>query len=627
MLPTPLEMKKASLYMVDADAQTAAMTLARLAVIHPLEGDIGAEAFDDCPAASYFSVYHDLNSRFGKISGFIEAPFQNPVESTGMVTLDHLHDLAEQLKNLWARVSALEERIRKQHEKISAVRQLSSSLQKFASLDLDLSRLRRQGRFLRIVVGSVPSGNFNQLKRALSLTHFMIKTFYSTEGTDYVVVFGPSQQREEVQDLLQSADFRGLAIPEEFSGSPVELQADLDRQIDAAQIGIDETSRELSNLIRDNQILLQSAHDALLLARPYASLATVLKGKGGLVFLQGWVPAHRVDEITQQLEQQLDFPFHLMFSEPEQQEFDAVPSLLQPYWLLKPFQGLVKTFGMPGYREVDPSGLFAFSYLIMFGMMFGDIGHGAVIACASLMFWRRYPGVTIVGVLAGASSIAFGFVYGSLFGYEHVVPALWMSPMHDPVQVLFLAVLWGAGFILVANLLAIRNFFASGQTPQALYSGKGLAGLLFYLAAFYSAYQVAANSRFGWFEALIVTAPMAVIVYFQWRQSSGGQLERVLVVFIEALEHVISSVSGTLSFLRVAAFSLNHIALAAAVFAIAGMLGTFGHGITVVLGNIFIIVLEGAIVAIQCLRLEYYEGFSRFFSGKGRAFEPLKFET
>ena len=85
--------------------------------------------------------------------------------------------------------------------------------------------------------------------------------------------------------------------------------------------------------------------------------------------------------------------------------------------------------------------------------------------------------------------------------------------------------------------------------------------------------------------------------------------------------------SGTLSFLRVAAFSLNHIALAAAVFAIAGMLGSVGHGITVVLGNIFIIVLEGAIVAIQCLRLEYYEGFSRFFSGKGRAFEPLKFET
>ena len=150
---------------------------------------------------------------------------------------------------------------------------------------------------------------------------------------------------------------------------------------------------------------------------------------------------------------------------------------------------------------------------------------------------------------------------------------------------------------------------------------------MFYLAAFYAAYQVAFNNHFGWMEFGLMALPMAVIVHYQWRQSGGGLVERVLVVFIEGLEHIISNVSGTLSFLRVAAFSLNHIALAAAVFAIAGMLDSFGHGVTVLLGNIFIIVLEGAIVAIQCLRLEYYEGFSRFFSGKGRAFEPLKFET
>ena len=121
--------------------------------------------------------------------------------------------------------------------------------------------------------------------------------------------------------------------------------------------------------------------------------------------------------------------------------------------------------------------------------------------------------------------------------------------------------------------------------------------------------------------------PLAVIMWDQWRHAEGGLFERGLVVFIEGLEHVVSNVSSTLSFLRVAAFSLNHIALAAAVFAIAAMLDTFGHWVTVVLGNIFIIVLEGAIVGIQCLRLEYYEGFSRFFTGKGKAFAPLKLGT
>jgi V/A-type H+-transporting ATPase subunit I len=627
MLTTPLEMKKAGLYMVDADAHAAALALARLAVLHPLEDVSGSEALQDYPAAPYYDVYHDLNSRFGKISGFLKKPLKAPVVSDELVTLDQLQSLDRQLKDLWARISALEEQSRRQNEKVGAIRQLSNSLQKFSSLDLDLGRLRRHGQFLRIVVGTVPAENFGQLRRALSLTQFMIKTFYSSEGSEHVVVFGPSQQRNEVGDLLQSADFRELTVPQEFSGSPAQLQADLDRQIEQAQAQLQQLRHALSELIDDNRATLQSAQALLRQARPYASLATVLRGKGGLVYLQGWVPAHRDDEIRRRLGEQLQFPFQLEFAEPEQQEFDNVPSLLEKSWLLRPFQGLVKNFGMPGYREVDPSGLFALSYILMFGMMFGDIGHGAVIALASLFFLRRFPGVTIVGVLAGLSSMLFGWVYGSLFGYEHVVPPLWMSPMHDPVQVLLLAVLWGAGFIVIANLLAIRNFLAVGQLEQALYSGKGVAGLVFYLAAFHAAYQVAFNGRFGWLESITVMAPLAVIVGFQWRQSSGGLVERILVVFIEGLEHIISNVSGTLSFLRVAAFSLNHIALAAAVFAIAGMLDSFGHGVTVLLGNLFIIVLEGAIVAIQCLRLEYYEGFSRFFSGKGRAFEPLKFET
>ncbi len=627
MWSTPLAMKKVSLYMVDTDAPLAAMTLARMAVMHPLEAHDDDQALQDYPAAPYFTVYHDLNSRFGKVSAYLEKPFVQPATSNGVVTLDELQALNEQLKDLWAQVSELEEKQRRQNEKMNVTRQLSASLQKFSALDLDLGRLRRRGRFLRIVVGTVPAANFDQLKRALSLDGFMIKRFYSSEGIDHVVVFGSSQQREDVHEVLDSADFRGLEIPQEFSGSPARLQADLNRQIEQETEARKEVKHELTDLLSMHISELQRAHDHLLLARPYASLATVLRGRGRLVFLQGWVPAGRDLEVRKKLERDLRFPFHIEFSAPEKEEFERVPSLLEKSWLLKPFQGLVRNFGTPGYREVDPSGLFALSYILMFGMMFGDIGHGAVIALAGLALWKHFPGVAIVAVLAGLSSVFFGFIYGSLFGYEHIVQPLWMSPMHDPVRILLVAVLWGASFILIANLLAIRNYLASGLTEPAFFSGKGVAGMCFYLAVLYASYQLFNNNQFGWLEGLLLLLPMVSIMRFQWRQATGGLVERVLVVLIEGLEHIISTVSGTLSFLRVAAFSLNHVALAAAVFAIAGMMDTFGHAITIVLGNVFIIVLEGAIVAIQCLRLEYYEGFSRFFSGKGSAFEPLRIET
>ena len=416
-------------------------------------------------------------------------------------------------------------------------------------------------------------------------------------------------------------------MPQEFSGSPAQLQADLNRQISEINQALRSIKSELADELLEHRPVLKRAHALLILAKPYASLAGVLRGKGGLVFMQGWVPAKRQAEIEQRLKSELAYPFYAEFTDPEISEYEAVPSLLQKSRVLKPFQALVRNFGIPGYQEVDPSGLFALSYILMFGMMFGDIGHGAVIALAGLLLWKRYPGVTVVAGLAGLSSMFFGYLYGSLFGYEHVIHPLWMSPMQDPPRVLLLAVIWGASFIIVANLLAIRNFVASGQMAQALYSGKGVAGLAFYLAACYLAYVVVAGGGAGWFDYLLVLAPLAIIMGFQWKQSAGTRFERGLVVFIEGLEHVISNVSGTLSFLRVAAFSLNHIALAAAVFAIAGMMDSVGHWVTVVLGNVFIIVLEGAIVAIQCLRLEYYEGFSRFFTGKGKAFEPLRLET
>lgn len=626
MWSSPIPMKKVSLYMVDADAQQAAMTLAQMSIIHPLENQESDQPLEDFPAAPYFSVYHQLNLRFGKIAGFSKQDFERPVISTDIVSLQQLQDLDEQLKLLWAQVSDLEEQLRQQNEDLHVIRQLSDSLQKFSALDLDLSRLRRQGKFLQIFVGTVPLGNFSQLKRALSLAHYLIKSFYSGEGIQHVVVFGSSRQQEDVQELLISADFRALKIPEEFSGSPSELQTGMNQRQQRVLETIAELEQQQTDLLRENQPMLNEVNKVLISARPYASLASVLKGRGGLVSFQGWVPADSDQAVKRQLEKDLEFPFHIEFSAPEIEEFDAVPSLLKKSWLLRPFQSLVMNFGMPGYKEVDPTSLFALSYILMFGMMFGDIGHGGVILLVSLFLYKRYSPFSIVAALAGSSSIIFGFIYGSIFGYEEIIHALWMSPMHDPVRLLLVAVVWGAGFLLIANLLAIRNYLATGSYNEAFYSGKGLAGLFFYLAALYGGYQSFNNQHFGWLESLLLVAPMMVILYFQWRQSSAGLIERVLVVFIEGLEHIISSISGTLSFLRVAAFSLNHIALAAAVFSIAAMMDGVGHWLTVVLGNVFIIVLEGAIVAIQCLRLEYYEGFSRFFSGKGKAFEPLKIE-
>ena len=186
------------------------------------------------------------------------------------------------------------------------------------------------------------------------------------------------------------------------------------------------------------------------------------------------------------------------------------------------------------------------------------------------------------------------------------------------------ALAWGVGFIVLATLLTIYNRLIEGRIRDALLESHGLAGLVAYLGLLSGAWRLLTAARLGLAIPAAVCAGLGAICAASWGNSAGSALaERVLIALVEAYEAIMAYISNTLSFLRIAAFSLNHVALSIAIFALANMLHATGYWVTVVLGNLFILVLEGGIVAIQAIRLEYYEGFSRFFSGDGRLFRPL----
>jgi V/A-type H+-transporting ATPase subunit I len=183
---------------------------------------------------------------------------------------------------------------------------------------------------------------------------------------------------------------------------------------------------------------------------------------------------------------------------------------------------------------------------------------------------------------------------------------------------------WGIAFILLATLLTIHNRLADGRLREALLDSHGVAGLLLYLGLLGGAWRLSTTGQLGIIIPLLLCAALAAIFVQAWQRNSGSAIvERSLIMLVEGFEAIMAYISNTLSFLRLAAFSLNHVALAIAIFTVGNMLHATGYWLTVVLGNMFILVLEGAIVAIQALRLEYYEGFSRFFGGDGRPFRPL----
>ena len=271
-----------------------------------------------------------------------------------------------------------------------------------------------------------------------------------------------------------------------------------------------------------------------------------------------------------------------------------MPSVQQyPAWI-RPFADLVRGYGTPRYDEFDPTWMFAVTFTLMFGMMFGDVGHGLVIAAAAWALRHKLRQFTWFGIAAGLSATVFGILYGSIFGYEHVLHPVWMSPLSDPMHLLMLALYWGIGFILLATALSAWNLWRHGDRRRALLGVKGVAGLLFYLAGLFVMSRLARGQDLGFVDALLMLAPLGAILAEVWRETPARGGER---------------------------------ALAIAVMTLAGMLDTFGHWVAVFVGNVIILVLEGGIVLIQVLRLEYYEGFARFFGGDGRAYRPLTLQA
>jgi V/A-type H+-transporting ATPase subunit I len=257
-------------------------------------------------------------------------------------------------------------------------------------------------------------------------------------------------------------------------------------------------------------------------------------------------------------------------------------------------------------------------------MMFGDVGHGLIIAALGFFLRHRLQGYAPIVVAAGGASVLFGVLYGSVFGHETLIHPLWISPLSDPLLMLRMAMAWGVGFILLATTLTIYNRLREQRWLQALMDGKGVAGIALYAAMIWLLYGWITHGATSAGAVTLLLGSLLSVMAYRWTQIGGPVGEKMLTVLIEGFETVMSYVSGSLSFLRVAAFSLNHVALALAVFAIADTLQGVGQWVVIVLGNLFIIVLEGAIVAIQVMRLEYYEGFSRFFHGDGQEFAPLK---
>ncbi|HXU93837.1 MAG TPA: V-type ATPase 116kDa subunit family protein [Gallionella sp.] len=624
----PLPMKRAELSVLKDDAPQAALLLANYGNFDPEFSEVSPEQFPELPGEAYRQVYTETRTHLDKILSHYEITPPSAVDApTQPVAPQQLAEIAAWLRSVWEHCSEQQERMRGLREESRHMAQQLKALDQFMNISIDLALLQKKSALLDVRVGMLPRANLQRFEEALGLAGYVAIPFFSNEEQlAHLIIAGPTGQSQEIERMLQAASWRTLDVPAEFHGRPEEVRQDLTARLASmnGQMAQEDAQRRAEPAQENLRERLLEASSTLARAAPYAELAALMPGRGSLATMSGWVPNERLPQLRQLLTQTFDDRFMLRTRDPRPDERIQVPSAIRHHRWLQPFARLVLNYGVPRYGEIDPTVLFAISFVLMFGMMFGDVGHGAVIALASTLLHRRLGHYTVLGIAVGVSSMFFGLLYGSVFGFEHVLPPLWMSPLSDPMRMLGVALAWGIAFILLATALTIRNRIAEGRLHEALLCSPGAAGLLLYLGLLFATWGYATTGAAGLLPLIAIVAALAAILGYSWQHNRDAVLgERVLIALMEGFESVMAYISNTLSFLRLAAFSLNHVALSIAIFTVANMLHTTGYWLTVVLGNAFILVLEGAIVAIQTLRLEYYEGFSRFFGGDGRAFRPL----
>lgn len=433
----------------------------------------------------------------------------------------------------------------------------------------------------------------------------LFESFAAEDGV-FAIVLANEQDMDQVIDGMKAIHAARVPLPDFLSAEPSAHKAEIADRIEAARLRCLANIEQFDALAEDTQL-------AGLLNR--VAVIEWLQANSGdvsasrhMMRITGWTSSADGRDLRALLDAaHLEYALTLVDTAPG----DPPMVLENPRWF-KPFEFFPRMLGVPADRNVDPSVLVAVIAPVLFGFMFGDVGQGAVLLIAGLVLSRRIPLLALL-IPAGAMAMVFGVLFGSVFSVEHVILALWLRPLNEPITILAVALGLGVVLLLLGQAM---------ELVQAVWQGKlrhwlGEAG----------AVSLAWVGLLGaWFVpplAWLSLAGLALALVLARDEAGAPGLAASGKAAAEFAEGLMRLLVSTVSFARVGAFALAHAGLSAAIVGVADALGGVGFWIALIVGNLIIIALEGLVTGIQTTRLILFEFFLRFFKAEGREFHPL----
>lgn len=559
------------------------------------------------------------------------------------VSLEHLgqdydyDEFMQGLSDIYDKVCSTADEVDEKLRSVEQKRGYIDSLKYLRQYNFNIDRLSNM-KHLSFKLLKLSKENYTKLKKNYeNIPAVVLKV--AEESKDVIVaVITPIILEETVERVFDSLNYTFLSLPTWISGTAAEAIDELTDSIKEDQDAVEFLKKSLKGYKLKFAEEFEKGFSRLEMEEKIEELKSDIAVGDKLFFMFGFVPISCVSRLENSLKQQ--FKDDVIVLTDEADASDSIitpPTKLSNSRIFRPFETLVKMYGTPAYNEIDPTVFFSLTYMLLFGAMFGDVGQGLILFLAGTFLEIVMKRTGLGGVLSrvGFASTIFGFIYGSVFGSEEIIEPLVVRPMANINFMLVAAIVLGVFLTIAGYIYNIMNSYIDRNMEEGIFGRNGIVGLAFYLIVLYAVTRTVLVNN-GISPVMVYTLicllllmvfkqPLANSITHAGKLYSGSPTDYYIEEGFGIIETLLSMMSNTISFIRVGAFALNHVGLYMAFATMGEMIGSaWGNILLLVLGNVIIIGLEGLIVFIQALRLEYYELFTKYFRGDGIEYTPAK---